>query len=545
MIMAMVMVLALGVLTFSPGQTTIAPMDRDEARFAQASKQMLADGDYVTPRFQQELRAKKPVGIYWLQAASASLFGAESIASYRLPSLIGGLIVLAATVYFARSFFLWPYGVLLGAMMATNLVLVVESHLAKTHALPAALIAVQQITLWRMMELHRSGAYVSGKYAVLFWVMMAMAILIKGPIAPIIAVLTLLTLMAVERRLDLYKPLRLILGLVILTALVIPWVVMVTSATDGAFLSIAVKGDLVSKIQSGQESHGAPPLTYLALMMVTLWPASLFFGRAIPLIIKGWRHPNILFCLAWVVPFWLLLEVTPTKLPHYPLPVYLGLVMLMGFGMMASLPPAGTGIRGNIARVSIQIWENLFMAIGPLLGVIVLYAATDAGGSRGLATLALIFGLGVSAAAFWWQHGGETKAIAIMIAAAAGFHITVMGGVMPSLEQIRIAPRIHAAIKAMEVAPDIVVSAGYHEPSLVFVQGTDTLLFSPKDAALALAEAENGLALIESRAEKDFINTATTIGLSVERFQQITGHNISRGQEVQIGFYHRKIDANN
>jgi len=545
MILAMVVVLTLGLLTFSPGQTTIAPMDRDEARFAQASKQMLADGDYITPRFQQELRAKKPVGIYWLQSASASLFGAESIASYRLPSLIGGLMVLAATVYFARFFFLWPYGLLLGALMSTNVVLVVESHLAKTDALLAALIAVQQITLWRMIDLHRDRSYVSGKYAVLFWTMMAMAILIKGPIAPVIAALTLLTLMAAERRLDFYKPLRPILGLVILTALVIPWVVMVTSATDGAFLSIAVKGDLVSKIQSGQESHGAPPLTYLALMMVTLWPASLFFARAIPLIIKGWRHPNILFCLAWVVPFWILLELTPTKLPHYPLPVYMGLVMLMGFGMMASLPPQGAGIRGNLARISIQIWENLFMVIGPLLGVIVLYAATDAGGNRGMATLALIFSLGVSAAAFWWQRGGETKAIAAMIAAAAGFHITVMGGVMPSLEDIRIAPRIHGAIAAMEVQPDLVVAAGYHEPSLVFVQGTDTLLFSPKDAALALAEADNGLALVESRAETDFINTATAIGLSVERFQQINGHNISRGQDVQIGFYRRKIDANN
>ena len=116
---------------------------------------------------------------------------------------------------------------------------------------------------------------------------------------------------------------------------------------------------------------------------------------------------------------------------------------------------------------------------------------------------------------------------------------------MPSLEDIRIAPRIHGAIAAMEVQPDLVVAAGYHEPSLVFVQGTDTLLFSPKDAALALAEADNGLALVESRAETDFINTATAIGLSVERFQQINGHNISRGQDVQIGFYRRKIDANN
>ena len=46
----------------------IPPVDRDEARFAQATKQMMETGDYVDIRFQDEVRYKKPVGIYWLQA---------------------------------------------------------------------------------------------------------------------------------------------------------------------------------------------------------------------------------------------------------------------------------------------------------------------------------------------------------------------------------------------------------------------------------------------------------------------------------------------
>src|SRR6202142_4672491 len=55
-------------LNFLPGFTTIPPIDRDEARFAQASKQMIENRDYIDIRFQDEVRYKKPVGIYWLEA---------------------------------------------------------------------------------------------------------------------------------------------------------------------------------------------------------------------------------------------------------------------------------------------------------------------------------------------------------------------------------------------------------------------------------------------------------------------------------------------
>ena len=66
---ALYALLALVTITVITGQHLVPPMDRDESRFAQASRQMLQSGDYVTIRFQDELRAKKPAGIYWLQSA--------------------------------------------------------------------------------------------------------------------------------------------------------------------------------------------------------------------------------------------------------------------------------------------------------------------------------------------------------------------------------------------------------------------------------------------------------------------------------------------
>src|SRR5947208_9358330 len=85
---------------YLPGISTIPPLDRDEARFAQASRQMLETGDFLRIRFQEEARNKKPAGIYWLQAASVSLFSnaaSKEIWPYRVPSLLGAMAAVLVT----------------------------------------------------------------------------------------------------------------------------------------------------------------------------------------------------------------------------------------------------------------------------------------------------------------------------------------------------------------------------------------------------------------------------------------------------------------
>src|SRR6201985_1475271 len=87
-----------GLVIFLPGFFNIPPIDRDETRFAQATKQMVETGDFVDIRFQDDVRYKKPVGIYWLQSAvvqTASKLGLQRaqirIWLYRIPSLIGAI----------------------------------------------------------------------------------------------------------------------------------------------------------------------------------------------------------------------------------------------------------------------------------------------------------------------------------------------------------------------------------------------------------------------------------------------------------------------
>src|SRR3990172_9919493 len=106
---ALLVVVAL--LAFLPGFFQIPPVDRDEARFAQATKQMVERGEYIDIRFQDEVRYKKPVGIYWLQAVAVKAGEALGIPHtrttiwlYRLPSLVGATAAVVLTYWTALAF---------------------------------------------------------------------------------------------------------------------------------------------------------------------------------------------------------------------------------------------------------------------------------------------------------------------------------------------------------------------------------------------------------------------------------------------------------
>src|SRR5713226_9591531 len=93
---------------YLPGISAIPPLDRDEARFAQATRQMLETGDFLRIRFQDEARNKKPAGIYWLQAVSVSAFStpaATAIWPYRLPSLVAGMTAVLLIFGFGTALF--------------------------------------------------------------------------------------------------------------------------------------------------------------------------------------------------------------------------------------------------------------------------------------------------------------------------------------------------------------------------------------------------------------------------------------------------------
>ena len=184
---------------------------------------------------------------------------------------------------------------------------------------------------WRAIYLDaKTGIRAPLGIALLFWAALAAGILVKGPVAPLVAALTIIALCVSERRARWLRDLRPIAGIVVLLLIVLPWLIAISTATQGRFLSDSLGQDFFGKLIGAQESHGAPPLYYLALLTITFWPGTLFLG---PAIAWGWQQRRAdaeRFLIAWGVPFWIVLELVPTKLPNYLLPAYPALALVAG-----------------------------------------------------------------------------------------------------------------------------------------------------------------------------------------------------------------------
>jgi 4-amino-4-deoxy-L-arabinose transferase-like glycosyltransferase len=179
-------------LNILPGFFATPPIDRDEARFAQATKQMVESGDYIDIRFQDDVRYKKPVGIYWLQAGAVMAGDAlgmrrahTTIWLYRIPSLIGAIGAVLVTYWAALAFVTRRAAVLAGLMMATCLLLSVEGKLAKTDAMllltsVAAMGALARAYLPEQRA--RLAATANWLVPAIFWTALAGGVLLKGPV---------------------------------------------------------------------------------------------------------------------------------------------------------------------------------------------------------------------------------------------------------------------------------------------------------------------------------------------------------------------------
>jgi len=204
---AAVALLLVCLVGFLPGFFQIPPVDRDEAYFAQATKQMIETGDYVDIRYQDDVRYRKPVGIYWLQASVVNAASALGFANarttiwlYRVPSLIGAIGAVLATYWCALAFVGRRGAVLAALMMMSSPILGVEARLAKTDAFLLFTTVVAMAVLARAYLAPRRGDPPPGLGALaMFWTALAVGILIKGPLILMVVGLAAASLSILDR----------------------------------------------------------------------------------------------------------------------------------------------------------------------------------------------------------------------------------------------------------------------------------------------------------------------------------------------------------
>jgi len=533
--------LAAALVLFLPGLFSLPPFDRDEARYVQASKQMVESGDYLDIRFQEEARHKKPIGIYWLQAGALKLSGLEEAAPlwvYRFVSLSGAILAVLGTGLLGARLFGAAAGLAAGLGLAACILMGVEARLAKTDAMLLATIVAMQAGLAAVYLKQRVGALpASWTAALLFWLALGLGVLIKGPVAPAVAGLTILCLSLADKDWRWLLRLKPLAGLPLTAAIVLPWFIAITLQSDGGFLQESFGKDIFAKIFEGQESHGALPGYYLAVFWAVSWP----FGPAILLaFLFAWRarsQPAVRFLLAWILPVWLLFELIMTKLPHYLLPVFPALFILFGWSI-ARLKEEALPVARQ--AVLLRFGQGLFLLVCLLLALGAPFAIGEGGGDwiwwgPLLAGVGLVLWGGLSPNLL----RGDPRRLRAALAGVFLVYFASYQGILPGMERIWLAPRIASAFEAAApCAESRLVSSGFREPSLVFLVGTGTLLSTAGGAAaLLLEDPRCRLALIDQGGEAAFRAALGEDASGLKPLAELEGFNYSGGDRLRLTLY--------
>ncbi len=383
---------------------SVSVFDLDEALYAGCARQMVATGDWITPRLNtrplyapERLTSpfyEKPIMVYWLPALSMKLFGVSETAA-RLPVLLASLAATLAIALLGRRWISPDAGLLAGAIYALCPMTVLDARQMTTDAL---LVLWFLVAMGSYREL-RTGTASGPGMQVLFWSACGLAVLTKGVVGILLPALVIgvdLCAAGVRARMfsgggrrfvlsaqlspwkDVLSALRAIapaLGVVLLLAIALPWHILIARTSeldhDGrTFITEYFVRQHVGRFRGLDKVHNAPMLTYVVYFLLGFFPWACF----VPAAFRRWREPRIVpdsggghaditpealtrdtrrFLLVW---FWTIVgffTLGAAKLPTYIVPAYPAAALLVGAWMARALRSARSeAIRGQVSRAS-------------------------------------------------------------------------------------------------------------------------------------------------------------------------------------------------
>lgn len=329
------------------------------------------------------------------------------------------------------------------------------------------------------------------------------------------------------------------LGLTIGLIIVLPWFVAIGIETSLAFFRESLVQDFLAKITSRQEAHGAPPGAYLISFWPSFMPFSLLAALAVPWAFARRAQPAVQFCIAWIVPTWVAFELAATKLPHYLLPVFPAIAVLSAAAWLDNFEDGGPRFR-RVVRVAgaagVIVCGFILAAVfagGPVL-------LDDTVDSTGL-VLALLT-LSMAIYALIWLRGLLRYWFAPVAGLAAGawlFNAVLFQIFLPSLDRLWLSEHAVRAFEKHRPCKDSrLVAAGYSEPSLVFLNGTETLLGDGRSAARHLLKDKDcSVALLTDQAMPAFRTELAASGKRPVALAAVEGVNYARLRRVQMSLY--------
>ena len=317
--------LSLAVLVLFPFLALgVAPLfDLDEGAFTASTTEMFLHGDFLASHLMGMPRYDKPILIYWLQAASVTLFGRSEFA-WRLPSALASSLWILVTYLFVTQVTHRRVGLTAALIIATAAGLTVITRAATADALLNLWLACAGYAAWLWLK---NGGKV-WLYAA--WLAMALGFLTKGPVAVVIpAGAVLLWCLSQGKWRTLLRFAFTPGPLLLFFAVAAPWFVMVTLREGPGFLTGFFLKHNLGRFDTPMEGHRGNYLYYVPVVLVSLLPHTGLLLAALGRLGSIWRNEMLRYGLLWFLLAFTLFSFSGTKLPHYVYYGYGGLVMVL------------------------------------------------------------------------------------------------------------------------------------------------------------------------------------------------------------------------
>jgi len=322
--------LLLAALTFFAGLGRGAITDSDEAFYAEASREMVASGDWVTPHYNYEQRWQKPIAYYWLTSVTYLATGASEMGARFWAAMAGvGLVLVTAAA--GRRWYDETTGLMAGAIVATNFGYFTIGRMSLpdlplTFCITLAIWAALVSTL----EQERSPR----KFVILAAIGFGLGFLMKGPVGVIIPAIVIVPVLMIERRSIGLNPVDIVVGFIVMIAVAAPWYLMMWARHGNDYLNSFFIGDNFERFATDRFNDPRPWWFYLPVVAGGLlpWtPLALVWLGPITQFLRGRRAIGTidLRLLMWAVFPLVFYSLSIGKQPRYVLPVLPPLALLL------------------------------------------------------------------------------------------------------------------------------------------------------------------------------------------------------------------------
>jgi 4-amino-4-deoxy-L-arabinose transferase-like glycosyltransferase len=319
-------ILLFGLALMLSGNWLLPLTDRDETRFAEASREMLQRHDYVVPWFNGAWRFDKPILIYWCQSASYRVLGENEFAA-RLPSAIFTTLTAWLLVRWGRKIADAKTALMAGGIFLLGLHVAIIGRVATADM---AMVFFFTLALWSGWELTRPENSSRKTWWWIFYVTLALGFLAKGPVAwlPLGGIFLGRALRKDSFRLPLLET---ILGLGLTAAISAAWGIPALEQTNWAYLKVGIGEHVVHRSTGVNDGHGLKGLlgfiATLPLYFVTFFISFFPWSTRVPATLKNWwpaRGSDVIGCylLVQAAIVFVVFSCVRTKLPHYTMPAF-------------------------------------------------------------------------------------------------------------------------------------------------------------------------------------------------------------------------------